>query len=44
MVVSDSHQLKRFDVAEDEEQDADEESDKETPASAITTYTEAMTC
>ena len=42
MVVSDSHQSKRFDVAEDEDEDADEESDEESPTSAITTYTEAI--
>ena len=28
--------------AEDEDEDADEESDEEPPASAITTYTEAI--
>ena len=40
MVVSDSHQSKRFDVAEDEDEDADEESNEESPTSAITTYYE----
>ena len=41
MVVSNGHQSKRVDV-EDEDEDANEESDEEPPASAITTYTEAI--
>lgn len=42
MVVSDSHQLKRFDVVGDEDEDADEEVDEDPPPSVITTYTEAI--
>ena len=41
LVVTNSHQSKRVAV-EDEDEDTDEESDEEPPASAITTYTEAI--
>ena len=40
VVVSDSHQSKRFDVAGDEFED--NEADEEPPTNAITTYTEAI--